>query len=132
MTELNEVFEGHWLSRIDKYRHTPRVNFGVGAVDKVGDLAKEIAKNTKCIIITDKSLRKIGIIERPNKSLEDAGFTVDIYESEAKEPVLEEVKKIIKVVKGKNYGIDVGIGGGAVMDRAKIAAVMSETAGELE
>jgi len=132
MTELNEVFEGHWLSRIDKYRHTPRVNFGVGAVDKVGDLAKEIAKNTKCIIITDKSLRKIGIIERPNKSLEDAGFTVDIYESEAKEPVLEEVKKIIKVVKGKDYGLVVGIGGGAVMDRAKIAAVMSETAGELE
>ena len=49
MTELNKIFESHWLSRIDKYRHTPRVNFGVGAVDKIGELAKEIAKNTKCM-----------------------------------------------------------------------------------
>lgn len=132
MTELNKVFESYWLSRIDKYRHTPRVNFGVGAVDKIGELAKEIAKNTKCIILTDKSLRKIGLMERPKKSLEDAGFTVDIYDAEAKEPVLEEVKKIIKVVKAKGYGLVVGIGGGAVMDIAKMVAVMSETAGELE
>ena len=69
MTELNKVFESYWLSRIDKHRHTPRVNFGVGAVDKIGELAKEIAKNTKCIIITDKSLRKIGLIERPKNVL---------------------------------------------------------------
>jgi len=80
MTEFNKLFESHWLSRIDEYRHTPRVNFGIGAADKVGELAKEIAKNTRCIIITDKLLRKIGLIERPKKSLENAGFTVDVYE----------------------------------------------------
>jgi len=43
MTGLNQVFEGHWLSRIDEYRHTPRICFGIGAVNKTGDLAKEIA-----------------------------------------------------------------------------------------
>jgi len=132
MTELNKVFEGHWLSRIDEYRHTPRVNFGIGAVDKVGELAKEIAKNTRCIIITDKLLRKIGLTERPKKSLENAGFTVDVYESEAREPELEEVKKVISVVKEKDYGLVVGIGGGAVMDNAKIAAVMSKVSGKIE
>ena len=132
MTEFSKLFESHWLSRIDEYRHTPRVNFGIGAADKVGELAKEVAKNTKCIIITDKLLRKIGLIERPKKSLENAGFTVDVYESEAKEPELEEVKKVISVIKEKDYGLVVGIGGGAVMDKAKIAAVMSETSGKLE
>lgn len=132
MTEFNEVFRGHWLSRIDVYRHTPRVNMGIGAADQVGELAKQIAKNTKCIIVTDKSLRKIGLIERPKESLEKEGFTVDIYETEVKEPELELVKKLINVVKEKNYGLVVGIGGGAVMDNAKIAAVMSETDDELE
>lgn len=133
MTEFfNEVFENHWLSRIDEYRHTPRVNFGIGAAYKVGELAKQIAKNTMCIIITDKSLRKIGLIEGPKKSLEKEGFTVDIYESEVKEPELAIVKKLINVVKEKDYGLVVGIGGGAVLDNAKIAAVMSETPGELE
>ena len=63
MVELNRIFGSHWLSRIDEYRHTPRVIFGIGAVNKVGELAKEIAKNTNCIIITDKSLREFGLIQ---------------------------------------------------------------------
>ena len=60
MTELSRLFEGHWLSRIDEYRHTPRAYFGIGAVNKVGEVAREIAKNSHCLIITDKTLRKLG------------------------------------------------------------------------
>ena len=46
------------LGRIDEYRHTPRIIFGVGAVNEVGKLAEEIAKNENCIIITGKALRE--------------------------------------------------------------------------
>ena len=132
MTELNKVFEDHWLNRIDEYRHNPRVDFGVGAADNVGELSKDLAKNKQCVIITDKSLRKIGLIKGPKKSLESAGFSVEIYETEPKEPELEAVKKVINDLKGKDYGLIVGIGGGAIMDLAKITAVMLETEGELE
>jgi len=132
MTGFNQVFRSHWLSRIDEYRHTPRIVFGIGAVNKVGEIAKEIAKNTNAIIITDKTLQKIGVIEGPKKSLEEAGFTIDVYGLEAKEPVVEEVKKAIAAAKEKDYGLVVGIGGGAAMDQAKIVAVMLETPGELE
>ncbi|MFC1950162.1 iron-containing alcohol dehydrogenase [Chloroflexota bacterium] len=132
MEEPKQVSGNDWLSRIDEYPQFPRLRFGVGALSKLGELAKEIATNTDSIIITDAALEKIGLIESPKKFLEDAGFTVDVYKSEVKEPILEDVKKVIDVVKGKNYGLVVGIGGGAVMDRAKTAAVMSETQGELE
>jgi len=133
MMELNQIFESHWLSRIDEYRHNPRVCFGIGAANsKVGELAKEIAQNTKAVIITDKVLRKIGVVEGPKKSLEDAGFRVDVYESEESEPLSEGVKKTIDAVRQKDYGLVVGIGGGSAMDKAKMAAVMVETPGELE
>lgn len=58
-------------------RSIPRVYFGVGAVNKVGEVAREIAKNTNTIIITGKMLKEIGLVGGPKKSLEDAGFTVD-------------------------------------------------------
>ncbi len=132
MTGLNEVFGSHWLSRVDEYRHPPRILFGIGAVNKVGTIAKEVAKNTSAIIITDKTLQKIGVIEGPKKSLEEAGFTTDVYGLEVKEPVIEEVKKAINAAKGKDYGLVVGIGGGAAMDQAKMVAVMLDTPGELE
>lgn len=132
MAELNKVFENHWLSRIDEYRHNPMVVFGVGAANKLGEIAKEVAKNTNCLIITDKTIEKIGLIEVPKKSLEEAGFTVDVYGSEVKEPIIEEVKEVIDVAKGTDYGLVVGIGGGAAMDTAKVAAVMAETPGAIE
>jgi len=131
MVEATQVFESHWLSRVDEYRHVPRVCFGVGALSKLGELAKEIATNSDSVVVTDKALTKIGLVEGPQKCLKDAGFTVDVYESEAKEPVLEDVNKVIDAVKEKNYGLVVGVGGGAVMDKAKMAAVMSKTHGEL-
>ncbi len=131
MMELNKAFEGHWLSRVDEYRHTPRVNFGVGAAARVGELAKQLAKNKNCLIITDKFLSKAGIIDGVRESLEKEGFKIDIYESEVKEPDASLVEKLIDNVKNKNYGMIVGVGGGAVMDNTKIAAVMSETSGKL-
>ena len=132
MVGSNQRFEGHWLSRIDKYRHTPRIIFGIGAVDRAGELAKEFAKNTNAIIITDKELSKIGLVDSAKESLEGAGFKVDVFESKAREPEISEVKKIIDDVRKKDYGLVVGIGGGAAMDKAKMVAVMVETPGELE
>lgn len=38
-------------------------------------------------------VKKIGLIAKPKKSLENAGFAVDIFKSEAKMLELEEVRK---------------------------------------
>ena len=61
----------------------------------MGELAKGIAANTNVIIITDSVLVKLGIINGIKKSLEEAGFTVDVSESVGAEPVLDEVRKVI-------------------------------------
>lgn len=129
---LDQVLGNYWLSKIYEYRHVPKVVFGLGAVSKLGELAKGLGKNKSCIVITDKNLRKIGLIEVPMKSLQAAGFTVDIHEAEAKEPTIDEVNEIIGEVREGDYGLVVGIGGGAAMDKAKIAAVMAETPGKLD
>ena len=132
MTDLNQVLEGHTLGRSYDFGLTRKINFGVGAASKVGDLAKDITQNRNVIIVTDKVLVKLGIIDGPKKSLERAGFTVDICDSEEAEPVIGEVKRVIDVVRGKDYGLVVGIGGGSAMDRAKSAAVMAKTPGDFE
>ena len=132
MVELNRILEGHRLGMINDFNLVPRICFGIGTANKVGELAKEIAKNTSSIIITDKVLTEIGLIEVSKKSLENAGFTVDVDESNEIEPTINELKRVIDVVRKKDYGIVVGIGGGSAMDRAKAAAVMGETPGEIE
>ena len=123
MTEVNKV---------EEYSFPHNICFGTGAANKVGELAKGIAKNTNAVIITDKVLVKLGTIDGPKKSLEEAGFRVDVCDSESAEPVIAEAKRIIDVVRGKDYGLVVGIGGGSAMDRSKLAAIMAVTPGDVE
>ena len=115
--DLNQVFENHWLGKVDVCEFVPKLCFGTGAADGVGELAKGIAKNKNALIITDKVLVTLGTIDGPKKSLEEAGFDVDVCESEGTEPLIGETKRIIEVARGKDYGIMIGIGGGSAMDR---------------
>ncbi len=123
MTEVNKV---------EEYSFPHSICFGTGAANKVGELDKGIAKNMNAVIITDKVLVKLGTIDAPKKSLEEAGFKVDVCESETAEPVIEEAKRIIDIVRGKDYGLVVGIGGGSAMDKSKLAAIMAVTPGDVE
>lgn len=120
------------VNRVEEFGLIRNIVFGVGAADKLGEVAKGIAKNSNAIIVTDEKLAKIGVINSPKKSLEDAGFSIDVCESPATEPMIGEVKKVIDAVRGKDYGVVVGIGGGSAMDRAKSAAIMAVTPGNLE
>lgn len=118
--------------RVEEFGLIHKICFGIGSANKVGEVAKGIARNTNAVIVTDDTLVKLGIIDGPKKSLEAAGFKVDVCESPAAEPVIVEIKRVIDVVRGKDYGLVVGIGGGSAMDRAKSAAIMAETPGNLE
>lgn len=124
--------KGHWLSRIDEYPRFPSVVFGLGASHRVGQVAQEIAKNKRSIIVTDDVLVQMGIVEEPQRSLENAGFSVDVQGTDSGEPQLEEMRRAAEIVRGNEYGLVVGIGGGAAMDRAKMTAAMAKTPGDLE
>ena len=129
---MEKRFEGHWSSRLDEYRHVPIVNFGVGAIDATGAIAKKVSRNSNAMIITEGVLGDLGLIDGARSSLADSGFNVDVYPSGAGEPTLEETKKAINMASEGDYGLVVGIGGGSAMDKAKIAACLSENPGELE
>jgi len=126
------MHEGHWLNRVDEYPQIPRLHFGLDAINQLGGLAVELADNKDCIIITDGALAKIGLVEEPRRILKARGFSVDVHEAESMEPHLDEVRSLIERLRGKQYGLVVGIGGGAAMDRAKIAATMAKSPGDLE
>ncbi len=117
-----DVFSSHWLSRIDEYGLPSNMVFGFGSVKRTGDLGKEIAENDEAILITDKALLDLGIINSTIDSLKSSGFNVEIYAPDAIEPTIEQVHKVIDAASKKDFGLVVGIGGGSSLDRAKMAA----------
>ncbi len=126
------VFASHWLSRIDEYGLPPNMIFGFGSVRKTGEVAKEIAENDDVILITDKALLDMGLINSTIESLEKAEFKVRVYAPDAIEPTIEQVHKVIDAACEKDFGLVVGIGGGSSLDRAKMAACFAGKAEKID
>ena len=78
MTGLEQALQGHLLGKFYEFSMFRKMCFGAGAASKVGEIAKDIAKNNNAIIVTDDVLVKLGIIDDAKKSLKEAGFSVDI------------------------------------------------------
>ena len=97
----------------------PDTVIGLGAVRKIADIAKSLDAS-KILILTDPGIIKAGLINAVKEPLEKAGLNFVIIDSCKEEPpipVLEEIS--IKAREG-NYDLIIGIGGGSVMDTAKV------------
>ncbi len=118
------------LARISEYQGAKKVIFGVGAVeDRVGTEVKRFGK--KVGLITDKGVRKAGLADKVADLLKKEGLIVDIYDEIAAEPTSDSLKKAVNFGRGGNYDVIVGVGGGAVMDTAKMVAVGLTNPGDI-
>jgi alcohol dehydrogenase class IV len=96
-----------------------RIVFGIGIVEKLGAEAKALGA-TKALIVTDETIQKLGFCTRVEKSLREA-VDVDVFDNVESEPSLEDAEIVASTSRG-NYDLIVGIGGGSVLDMAKVSA----------
>ncbi len=98
-----------------------KILFGEDALEYL----KEIEGN-KALIITGKTVKKLGFAEKVSKYLEEAGLQTKTFDEVEPEPSIETIVKGAKLA--KEYGPDwlIGLGGGSNMDAAKAIWVLYE------
>ena len=96
-----------------------RVVFGGGMEDKIGAEAKGLGA-TKALIVTDETMQRLGLCGRVETPLKEV-FEVDIFDVVASEPTLDDAELVASAARA-NYDVIVGVGGGSVLDMAKVAA----------
>lgn len=101
----------------------PKVVFGGEnpTEEMAAALKKEGAK--KVVVFTDKSLRKLGLVEPTLEAVKAAGAEATIIDDIPAEPTYSEVQNVVDQVKGLGADAIVAVGGGSVMDSAKLAGV---------
>ncbi len=111
--------------------HLPRkILFGVEASETVGTEAKALG-GKKALLVTDGNMAKLGISGKIGESLAKEGLAVDVFDAVEPEPVIEVAETVAKAARKKRYDIVVGVGGGSVLDMAKVAAVALTNAGPM-
>jgi alcohol dehydrogenase class IV len=96
-----------------------RVVFGSGIEDKIGAEAKGLG-GTKALIVTDETMQRLGLCKKVETQLKEV-VEVDIFDAVASEPTLDDAESVASAARA-DYDVIVGVGGGSVLDMAKVAA----------
>lgn len=113
-----------FMGKIYNFQLPKKIVFGNDSSSIVGLEAKALGGN-RILLITDDNLRPSGLIKNVEKNLLSEGLSVDVFSDIRAEPNLELAEKVAEKTRGGEYDLIVGVGGGSVLDMAKVASIAS-------
>lgn len=96
---------------------TQKIIFGVGAINRAGEAAKELGSNV--LLVTDSGLSSVGHPQKLKDILEGSKLNVTLFDKSIENPTESSVHECAQVAKEAEIDLIVGLGGGSSMDTAK-------------
>jgi alcohol dehydrogenase len=106
------------LLRPFDYDPKTRVIFGRGAVDRLGEVARELG-GRRALVVTDKGVKQAGHEKRAVASLDAAGVEVALFDDVTPNPTTDDVDRALLVANRERIDLLIGLGGGSSLDCAK-------------
>ena len=107
------------------------MNIGAGKVNSVSDILKKI--NCKYpLIITDKTMVKLNVIEPLEKSLIEMQIRYEVFDDTVPEPTAKSIENGVNILKNGNFDSIIAFGGGSPIDSAKAISVLATKGGAIE
>lgn len=104
-----------------EYYNPVRVVFGEGSLKTIGNHVKAYGKNALLVSYTDVSFFK-STVETIENALQENGVACTEFFAVTANPLLSQARAGVALCKEKNIDVVIGLGGGSVMDCAKIIA----------
>ncbi len=98
-----------------------RVDFGPGKIN----LLKDMIKDKSVLLLSDQGVKQCGITGKIYDLCVDTARSVHEYCDVPPEPTEDEVNLVVSSLSDINIEIILAVGGGSVMDTAKLVAVMT-------
>lgn len=112
---------------VRKFSVPPRTYIGAGALTCCGEAMKEEGFE-RSFVMVDAFIYKMGIVDGLCRSLDVAGIEVEIFLYEGGEPSSAVVEEAAKILLGAQCDSVIAIGGGSVLDAAKVTAMLAANA----
>lgn len=101
----------------------PRKVFsGKGSMEEIKGIIKDLDASAVCLM-TDAGVYGCGLANTPEKYIEEAGAEMVLVNDVPREPSVYDVKELYAKLKDKNVQLIVAVGGGSVIDMAKMMSV---------
>ena len=107
------------------------MNIGGGKIKSVTDILKKI--NCKYpLIITDKTMVELNIIEPLEKALTDMQIRYKIFDDTVPEPTAKSIENGVSTLKDGSFDCIIAFGGGSPIDSAKAISLLASKGGLIE
>lgn len=111
------------------FSFAPQIVFGFGSLNRIGFLSLFLkAKNA--FIVTDSEIEKLGFVSKAQKYLEKTGIRSLVFNEIESNPKEETIIKGTEKFKTSGADIVIALGGGSVIDSAKIIRLLAKQGGK--
>jgi hypothetical protein len=100
----------------------PDTTFGFGSIKRVGDTIKLLGCS-KPVIITDDGIVNAGLLKPIEQSLKHADIPYAVFSKCLPNAPLTAINECLKIVRNGKYDVVIAVGGGSVIDTAKVVSV---------
>lgn len=110
---------------------TPSAIFGMDTIHQVGTEAKKLGAG-RVLLVTGPTVQKAGILDKAVSYLkaEAVEAEINVQDRDTPEPATEIVEDTARIAKEGRFDVIIGIGGGSILDVAKMAAALVTNPGK--
>ncbi|MHA1222228.1 MAG: iron-containing alcohol dehydrogenase [Candidatus Heimdallarchaeaceae archaeon] len=119
------------VKEMEGYYNPVEIFFGISTLKQIGKVVEKYSTNEKILVISDKIMRKLGVIQGVENSLVDKGYKLKIFEKEMTNPNFQLIDESTQVASYEEVGLIVGLGGGSTLDCAKCTAILLTNGGKI-
>lgn len=110
----------------------PSIAQGVGALDKLGEMAARLGGGAPVLLVADPGLGPSGAIERGQVALRTAGLGVVAFTGFKSDPTAAQVDAATAIARRERVGAVVALGGGSALDVGKAVAALAPASAPAE
>jgi len=102
-----------------------QVFFGKREIARIPEiLLREQGNHGRVLLLTDTGVAASGIPQRIVEQIKACGFSTELIDTVPREPYSTDVDELVDSVKNKKFDFIIGVGGGSVLDTAKLLSVL--------
>ena len=102
------------------------LQIGGGSAKELPNILRSLPGDVRPLIVTDKTMRQVGIVDTVSDLVRDAGFEVGVFDEIMPDPTDEVVLEGIGALERGGFNCVIAVGGGSPLDAGKAIAVMSQ------
>ncbi len=108
-----------------EFNAPPRTIFRAGAAQELAAAFTGFGCVSRVLVVTDKGVRGLGLLDAPLAGLRAAGLSVEIFDDVVADPPEAVVLAAADAARASGAEAVIGFGGGSPMDAAKLAAILA-------